>query len=173
MTPGAAGASDGATGKARGTGTASGTGEASGTGKARGTGEASGTGKARGTGEAGDGRASVCPFDSPERIQLRELTARFVRREVLSGLADWERAGEVPRALHTIARVRHSHPRSHPATAAYFERRTREGRTNREIADELFISPKTVGRHVENIYTKIGVSTRAGAASDLDVSTST
>jgi hypothetical protein len=36
-------------------------------------------------------------------------------------------------ALHTIARVRHSHPRSHPATAAYFERRAREGRTDREI----------------------------------------
>ncbi len=38
------------------------------------------------------------------------------------------------------------------------------GLTNRETADELYISPKTVGRHVENIYTKIGVSTRAGAA---------
>lgn len=38
------------------------------------------------------------------------------------------------------------------------------GLTNRETAEELYISPKTVGRHVENIYTKIGVSTRAGAA---------
>ena len=38
------------------------------------------------------------------------------------------------------------------------------GRTNRQVAGELFISPKTVGRHVENIYAKIGVSTRAGAA---------
>lgn len=37
-------------------------------------------------------------------------------------------------------------------------------RTNRQMANELYISPKTVGRHVENIYTKIGVSTRAGAA---------
>lgn len=37
-------------------------------------------------------------------------------------------------------------------------------RTNREMAEELYISPKTVGRHVENIYSKIGVSTRAGAA---------
>lgn len=37
-------------------------------------------------------------------------------------------------------------------------------RSNRQIADALFISPKTVGRHVENIYSKIGVSTRAGAA---------
>ena len=36
--------------------------------------------------------------------------------------------------------------------------------TNRQMAEELFISPKTVGRHIENIYTKIGVSTRAGAA---------
>jgi DNA-binding NarL/FixJ family response regulator len=31
------------------------------------------------------------------------------------------------------------------------------------VGDELFISSKTVGRHVENIYAKIGVSTRAGA----------
>ena len=36
--------------------------------------------------------------------------------------------------------------------------------TNRVIGEELYISPKTVGRHVENIYVKIGVSTRAGAA---------
>jgi HD-GYP domain-containing protein (c-di-GMP phosphodiesterase class II)/DNA-binding CsgD family transcriptional regulator len=38
------------------------------------------------------------------------------------------------------------------------------GDTNRGIGEELYISPKTVGRHVENIYAKIGVSTRAGAA---------
>lgn len=38
------------------------------------------------------------------------------------------------------------------------------GMTNRQVAEELFISVKTVGRHVENIYAKIGVSTRAGAA---------
>jgi DNA-binding NarL/FixJ family response regulator len=38
------------------------------------------------------------------------------------------------------------------------------GSTNRQVGDALFISPKTVGRHVENIYAKIGVSTRAGAA---------
>ncbi|HUF14526.1 MAG TPA: HD domain-containing phosphohydrolase [Acidimicrobiia bacterium] len=36
--------------------------------------------------------------------------------------------------------------------------------TNRRIAERLYISPKTVGRHVENIYSKIGVSTRAGAS---------
>ncbi len=38
------------------------------------------------------------------------------------------------------------------------------GKTNRLIAAELVISEKTVGRHVENIYGKTGLSTRAGAA---------
>lgn len=37
------------------------------------------------------------------------------------------------------------------------------GNTNKEAAGQLGISAKTVGRHVENIYTKIDVSTRAGA----------
>ncbi|MEV4842125.1 acyl-CoA dehydrogenase family protein [Micromonospora matsumotoense] len=41
--------------------------------------------------------------DTPERRQLRELTRAFVTREVLPHLADWERAGEVPRTLHATA----------------------------------------------------------------------
>ncbi|MEU4531069.1 acyl-CoA dehydrogenase family protein [Micromonospora ureilytica] len=41
--------------------------------------------------------------DTPERRQLRELTRAFVTREVLPHLDDWERAGEVPRALHATA----------------------------------------------------------------------
>ena len=38
------------------------------------------------------------------------------------------------------------------------------GRTNRQIADELFLSQKTVARHVSNIFTKLGVTTRTAAA---------
>jgi HD-GYP domain-containing protein (c-di-GMP phosphodiesterase class II)/DNA-binding CsgD family transcriptional regulator len=38
------------------------------------------------------------------------------------------------------------------------------GRTNKEIAASLYLSAKTVGRHVENIYGKIPVSSRAAAA---------
>jgi len=37
------------------------------------------------------------------------------------------------------------------------------GKTNRAIAGELFISEKTVARHVSNIFDKLGVSSRTGA----------
>jgi HD-GYP domain-containing protein (c-di-GMP phosphodiesterase class II) len=38
------------------------------------------------------------------------------------------------------------------------------GASNRAVATRLSISPKTVGRHVEHIYAKTGVTTRPGAA---------
>jgi DNA-binding NarL/FixJ family response regulator len=37
------------------------------------------------------------------------------------------------------------------------------GRSNKEAARELGFSAKTVGNHVEHIYTKAHVRTRAGA----------
>lgn len=37
------------------------------------------------------------------------------------------------------------------------------GKTNRAIAAELFISEKTVARHVSNIFTRLGLSSRAAA----------
>jgi DNA-binding NarL/FixJ family response regulator len=37
------------------------------------------------------------------------------------------------------------------------------GNTNRAIAEELFLSEKTVARHVSNIFTKLGVSSRSAA----------
>jgi DNA-binding NarL/FixJ family response regulator len=37
------------------------------------------------------------------------------------------------------------------------------GRTNRAIAERLGISQKTVARHVSNIFTKLDLSSRAGA----------
>jgi HD-GYP domain-containing protein (c-di-GMP phosphodiesterase class II) len=37
------------------------------------------------------------------------------------------------------------------------------GHTNRDIAQRLYLSPRTVGHHVQHIYRKLGVSTRAGA----------
>ena len=38
-----------------------------------------------------------------------------------------------------------------------------EGLSNRELADRLFISEHTVHRHLSNVYTRLGVSSRAAA----------
>jgi DNA-binding NarL/FixJ family response regulator len=38
------------------------------------------------------------------------------------------------------------------------------GLTTREVAEQLVISAKTADRHIQNIYAKIGVSTRGAAA---------
>ena len=38
------------------------------------------------------------------------------------------------------------------------------GLTTRAIAEQLYISPKTADHHIQHVYTKIGVSTRAAAA---------
>jgi DNA-binding CsgD family transcriptional regulator len=43
-------------------------------------------------------------------------------------------------------------------------RLVREGKTNTEIAGELWVSPSTVKKHLENVYDKLGVASRAAAA---------
>ncbi|MEU5696310.1 acyl-CoA dehydrogenase family protein [Actinosynnema sp. NPDC020468] len=43
------------------------------------------------------------PFDTPERRELRSTVRRFTEREVVPRLAEWERAGELPRELHRSA----------------------------------------------------------------------
>jgi acyl-CoA dehydrogenase len=42
-------------------------------------------------------------FDTPERHSLRATVRRFVERDVVPNLADWEEIGELPRELHKTA----------------------------------------------------------------------
>ena len=58
---------------------------------------------------------------------------------------------------------RPSHPAGLSARELQVLRLVAAGKTNRQIAADLFISERTVERHVSNIFNKLGVSTRAAA----------
>jgi DNA-binding CsgD family transcriptional regulator len=73
-------------------------------------------------------------------------------------------------ATTDLARLRESGDGASPADDHGLTRRELEilgwlatGRTNKAIAKTLSISEKTVARHVANIYTKLGLSSRAAA----------
>ena len=67
--------------------------------------------------------------------------------------------------LRWLARLRSGAGRPGGLTVREAEilRRVSRGGTNRQIADTLVISEKTVARHLANIYAKLGVSTRTAA----------
>lgn len=93
-------------------------------------------------------------------------TARHARAELeaLGALRDADAAAALMRSLGAKGRAG-------PRAAGLLSRREHEvlrllgdGLTNREIAERLFISPKTAEHHVSRVYAKIGVSSRAEAA---------
>ena len=47
------------------------------------------------------GRAVVNIWTTPEREQLRKTVRSFAEREILPHVDEWERSGDLPRALHS------------------------------------------------------------------------
>lgn len=86
------------------------------------------------------------------------------RLEIEAGLEELERLGAAYDAQEARALLQRR-----PTAAGLSSREVEilrlvaSGRTNREIATELSLSAHTVVRHVHNIYTKVGVSSRAAA----------
>jgi DNA-binding NarL/FixJ family response regulator len=76
------------------------------------------------------------------------------------------RLGATPDLAHlaTLDR-RDGASRGHGLTARELQvlRLVAAGKTNHAIATDLVLAEKTVDRHVSNIYTKLGVSSRAAA----------
>jgi HD-GYP domain-containing protein (c-di-GMP phosphodiesterase class II) len=95
---------------------------------------------------------------------LLELAAEELKREARAGRLD----GDIVNAV--LAATGHRAPSGKKEVVAGLSEREVEvlrllarGRTMKQIAAELIISFKTVDRHIQNIYTKINVSTRAAA----------
>jgi HD-GYP domain-containing protein (c-di-GMP phosphodiesterase class II) len=89
--------------------------------------------------------------------------ARELCAEVTAGRLDRDAVSAVLAAAgHRMTRRRDG-PAGLTAREVEVLRLLARGRSNRQIAAVLTISPKTVGNHVEHIYAKIGASTRAMA----------
>jgi HD-GYP domain-containing protein (c-di-GMP phosphodiesterase class II) len=90
--------------------------------------------------------------------------AEVVRSEVGEGRLDGEAADAVLRAAgHRVPR-RRAGPQGLTAREVEVLRLLARGLSNKQIAQQLVISPKTAGSHVENIYAKTGASNRAQAS---------
>jgi DNA-binding CsgD family transcriptional regulator/tetratricopeptide (TPR) repeat protein len=109
----------------------------------------------------------------------RARAASYDEANLRSAFAVFERLGAVPAATTTLQRLREigarsvsrgprSTTRANPAGLTSREAEILElvveGQTNREIADGLFLSPKTVEHHISSILGKLDVPTRRDAA---------
>lgn len=94
-----------------------------------------------------------------------EDAAAELRRDAADGRLDPLATEAVLTAAgHAAARVRAGGPAGLTARETDVLGLLALGNTNKAIARQLGIAPKTVGNHIERIYTKLGVSNRAAAA---------
>jgi HD-GYP domain-containing protein (c-di-GMP phosphodiesterase class II) len=101
----------------------------------------------------------------PHRPQRSaEYAAAELRADAVAGRLD----GEIVEAVLGAAGHRVVRRREGPAGLTVREvevlRLAARRLSNKEIAERLVISPKTVGNHIEHIYAKIGTSSRSGAS---------
>ncbi|WP_206283114.1 helix-turn-helix transcriptional regulator [Streptomyces chilikensis] len=144
-------------------------------------------GAGAGTGaEVDDWSGAVAAFETLERpYDLARVRLRLAESLVArGGDGDPERAAELLDLVTAVARHLRARPLAEAAGALLPSRAARvpgdgfgltarerdvlplvaAGRSNRQIADALHISPKTASVHVSNILAKLGVATRGEAA---------
>jgi DNA-binding CsgD family transcriptional regulator len=118
--------------------------------------------------------AALCRVRLAEALAVIDRTAQ-ARTELESVLASAEAWGTPPLRDEAMAAARSLGVRGlTPSTTVPFPRLTpretevlalvAEGRTNGEVANRLFLSPKTVSVHVSRIIAKLGVGNRTEAA---------
>jgi DNA-binding CsgD family transcriptional regulator len=116
--------------------------------------------------------AEMTPDENDPAGRLhREAAAGYLQRA--APLAASLGAQPLAAAISEFARRTGARPGGEPGSSAPFGLTDREhevlrlvaaGRSNREIAAELFISPKTASVHVSNILAKLDVGSRTEAA---------
>lgn len=90
--------------------------------------------------------------------------ARELRREVYSGRLDSSVVEAVLTSAGHRVRRRLNGPSGLTTREVEVLRLVARGLSTKAIADKLVVSPKTAGKHIEHIYTKIGAENRASAS---------
>jgi DNA-binding NarL/FixJ family response regulator len=115
-------------------------------------------------------QALDCPYEAAEARRLLGMACRNAGDEdgaelaISAARATFERLGATLEASRTAELLGASTlPAGLTAREAEVLRLVATGKTNREIADELCLSVKTVARHLSNIFGKLGVSSRTAA----------
>jgi HD-GYP domain-containing protein (c-di-GMP phosphodiesterase class II) len=102
--------------------------------------------------------------DRPHRRALTAARAADeLRAEARAGRLDGEIVEAVLAAAGHKARARVPRPGALSEREVEVIRLLARGLTNKEIAAALGISPKTAGNHVQHVFEKVGVTTRAAA----------
>jgi HD-GYP domain-containing protein (c-di-GMP phosphodiesterase class II) len=99
-------------------------------------------------------RPALRPAEAAAHLSDRVATGRFAR-EVVDAI--------LGAAGHSSASVTAPYPARLSEREVEVLRLLVRGLSNREMAQRLVVSPKTIGHHVAHIYDKIDVSTRVGA----------
>jgi HD-GYP domain-containing protein (c-di-GMP phosphodiesterase class II) len=98
------------------------------------------------------------PARSPEEA------AEELRREARAGRLDGDAVHAVlAEAGHRVPPVRRERPAGLSRREVEVLRLLARGLANRDMAELLYLSPDTVKHHIQHIYNKTGLSTRAGA----------
>lgn len=122
-----------------------------------------------------DAAASWQELDAPyELARSRVLVALacravgdedFAQLELAAATRTFRELGARPDLEYALSLVTPTATSAGPLTRREVEvlRLVAAGKTNRSIADELFLSEKTVARHLSNIFTKLDIATRSAA----------
>ena len=89
--------------------------------------------------------------------------SRQLRGEARAGRLDGEAVNAVLHAAGHRTAARPVWPSGLTAREVEVLALVARGHSNKQIAGQLVLAPKTVSNHVEHIYSKLGVSSRAGA----------
>lgn len=115
--------------------------------------------------------AALVHLESADLEPAMSSTAqRATVAQVMTAMATFDRLGAAPaadRARRLLRRLGHRPPPGRPTGRSLSEREQQVaalvalGLSNAEVANRLFISPRTVTTHLERIYRRLGLSSRA------------